>query len=221
MDKYMDDIDGYAIPFTDVIDLIEFYPYAHPYRVAFTLIALTGCRIAELNNIGANSFRGNFLIWKTGKNQKGYRRERIPNWFMLEINEYIKKHPTSQTRLFQFKTEWLRDKLNKIIRPALKGNWLVQKPIPIKNGAVQKEYLYQLKGLRHNFATLTFYNQFLKWGGTVAVEFTCKRMKHSSYKMTAGHYIGNFERLDIEKYKALDMSEIINNGKQKKIIEYM
>lgn len=220
MDKLSLDSDGYAIPFNEVIRLIEFFPLANKYRVAFTMIALTGCRIAELNNMGVDSILGEYIIWKTGKNQTGYRKEKLPIWFIEEIKEYLSKCPHCNKKLFPYNTEWLRDILNKQIRPTLGGDWIKKKPQPTKKGAVKFNYIYQLKGLRHNFATLDFYNQFSRWGGTVAVEFTAKRMKHSSYKMTASHYIGNFERLKIEQYKGLEMSTILKTEKQNRLTEY-
>ena len=221
MDRLTLEEDGFAVPFEEIKRLLECLEYANKYRIALTIIALTGCRISELNNMGTKSFYGDFLMWKTGKNQKGYRKEKLPNWFLIELSEYLLKNQHSYNNLFNFKGERLRDLINKDLRPLLKGDWLIKKIKPSKKGAIREEYVFQLKGLRHSFATLDFYNKFLKWGGTVAVEFTCKRMKHSSYKMTAGHYIGNFKRLNVEKYKYKEIADILKNATQTRLGEFI
>ncbi|MDI6738703.1 MAG: hypothetical protein QME12_09425 [Nanoarchaeota archaeon] len=87
---------------------------------------------------------------------------------------------------------------------------------------MKEEYIYQLKGLRKNYQTLEFAKQFEKWqDASIALEFTSKNMKHSSGKITAYHYIENFESLNIEKYKHLTPAEIIANSQtQMRLMDY-
>ena len=212
--------ENYAIPFEDVKEMVDYLPYGHKYRVALMLLTLTGCRICELDNMGINSIGCGFLYWKTGKNQKGFRKEDLPDWFMSELQYHIDNNHCSNNRLFDFKGNSFRRIFNKEIRPKLNSNWQIKYIKANKKYAVE-EYAYQLKGLRHNFASLDFYNNFCKWGGTVALEFTCKRMKHSSYKITCGHYIGGFDKLKIDQYKGCTMSEILHNKiSQRRIGEF-
>jgi len=213
-------IQGNALPFKEVIKLIDFFPFGNPYRVAYTLLALTGARISEIDNMGPKCLRGDLLIWKTGKNQKGYRRAYMPQWFLNELSFYMENSPHCSNKFFLFAGKTLRDVLNKQIRPILKGDWLKLKDQP-PNGMDRQEYVYQLKGLRHSYATLDFYNKFKKWGGTVAVEFTCKAMGHSSYKMTAGHYIGNFEKVEVEKWQGWSIADILKQADQRKMTEFL
>lgn len=171
--------EGYAIPFNEVIRLIEFYPRGHPYRVGFTLMALTGCRCSEINNFGVNSFYGEWVIWKPAKKQGGMRKEKLPMWFLKDLELYLQKFPHCDDKLFPFDQEELRQVLNKRVRPVLGGAWLQK---TFSRGCIKNEYVLQLRGLRHSWSSLDFYNNFLTWGATMAVEMTCKRMRHSLIK---------------------------------------
>lgn len=221
MDKFNLECDGYAIPFNEVVRLIEFLDWGNKYRVAFELLALTGARISELKNMGLSGLRGNILVWKTGKNQKGYRRVELPEWFIKELFYHLDNHNHPSKGFFDFDGGVLRHVLNKQIRPCLGGLWQQKRPCPTGRGALKYEYLLQVKGLRACYATLKFYNNFKKWGATLAVECTAAAMRHSSYKMTAGHYVvGNFARLDIEKYGGYEIKDIIKLASQRKLGEF-
>lgn len=219
--KETEEMDGYAIPFHEIKRLLNFYPYGHRFRIAFELLALTGMRINELNSIGLNSFYGDHVVWKCGKNQKGYRREKLPQWFLVELQTYLNNYPHSNSHLFNFQAKMLRDVLNKRVRKQLGGFWIVQRPDPSKNGVIKFEYVYQLKGLRHSFSTMEFIRYFEKFGGDIAVGYVSRRMHHKSEKLTAHHYICNFEKLSIYKYKGHSIGEILKEAHQKRIIDYM
>ena len=125
MDVLTLDVDGFAIPYPEIKRLVQFFSFGHPYRMAFSLIALTGCRISELKNIGRRSFFGEYVLWKTGKNQTGYRKEKLPPWFYYELEYYFRHYPSSDYKLFpNFNPNRLRDVLNKEVRPVLGGDWL-------------------------------------------------------------------------------------------------
>jgi len=53
------------------------------------MLALTGCRLAELNTMREEHLRGNIIFWQPGKNQKGWRREALPEWYLRELREYM------------------------------------------------------------------------------------------------------------------------------------
>lgn len=214
------DSEGYSIPFYEVKRLIEFLPYASSHRIAIELLSLTGMRVSELEKIKLNCFYGEFVIWKTGKNQRGYRKEKLPFWFLHELDKYIQSYSFVDGFLFGFDSNTLSTYINKKIRPKIAGNWLKKRVKP-RGSLKGLEYVYQLKSLRHNFATLEFARNLDKWGKDVAVIFTAKKMKHSTYKMTAEHYLENFDSLDIERYKEVSMSDLLKEANQRKITEFL
>lgn len=211
---------GYAIPFEEVINLINCFEYGNKYRVAIEMVALTGCRLAEIDNMGVNSIYGDHIIWKLGKNQKHYRKVKLPEWFLKEICCHLSKNQHCAERLFNFSGKELGRIVRRRARPKLGQAWHAKRPVPQKDGGIVWEYCLQVKGLRHNYATLRFKEYFDKWGGTVAVELTAKELQHSSYRITAGHYVGNFDQLEIEKYKGLSVADILNRGVQSRLPEF-
>jgi integrase len=211
------DKEGYAVPFDEVRRLIEYFPYGTKYRVAIELIALTGCRLCEIERIGLRNFRGSVLVWKPGKNQKGYRKESLPKWFMDELDFYLRKNPHSYETLFPFNGDSLSRYVNKI-RKHLGGGWNIRKE---RDDLTNGHYIYMLKGLRHSFATVTFYKSFLKWGGTLAVEKTAKKMRHSSYKITAQHYIDNMDDLKVNELHTLEIHRLLKEDLQTKLTEFL
>lgn len=214
-----------CIPFDDVKRLINFFPYADPKRIAIELLAVTGMRISELEHIFLTSFYKDskgfvYLIWKPGKTQKGQRKELLPSWFIPELDKYIQTNQKG-LKLFNFEYKALSNYINHHVRKKLGGNWNTKRPTSRGNyGGIA--YIYQLKNLRHNFATLDFARNLDKWGKDMAIEFTCKRLLHSSYKMTAQNYIENFSDLNILKYKNRNMSDILKeNSEQKSLTSYL
>lgn len=211
--------DGYAIPFDELKRLLDLFCYGNQYRVAFQFLALTGARISELKKIGLSCFYGNYVVWKAGKNQPGYRKEKLPNWFLQELFYYLKHHNHVASRIFPFDSSILR-KILSSKRKQLGGPWLHMRPDPSK-GAIKNSYLLQVKGIRHTLATLKFKNYAIKYGFTYALEKTANDLKHSTYKMTTRHYINEWEELGFERYEGKTMAEIIKTEPQTKITEYL
>ena len=140
-------------------------------------------------------------------------------WFLKELDEYVKNHDFVNGRLFSFKHKTLNRYINMVMRPKIKGNWIIRRP-SIKGSQTALDYKFQLKGLRHNFQTLDFASNLEKWGKDMAIEFTSKRMRHSSYKITARHYIQNFEQLGIGRFKGRTMSDVFQGMSQTKLTEF-
>lgn len=217
-----------AIPFCEVKRLIEFLEYASAVRVMVSIAALTGCRMSELDCMTRNSIVASdrvYLVWRPGKGQKGQRKEALPRWFLPELDLYLKTHALiakggSEAPLFNFNHHSLRRYINQFVRPKVGGAWLT-KTMNTRGSMNGSEYLYQLKHLRHNFATLDFARNIERWGKDVAIEFTAKRLRHSSYKMTVGYYIESFEALRIHKYRAFSMADILRGAGQMKLFEFI
>lgn len=216
----MDENDGYAIPFREAKLLIEHFPYASQYRVAFTLLALTGMRIRELDSIGSANFNGSTLAWKLGKNQKRYRHVELPGWFLEELRIYLANTPHTDRRLFLYKAEVLRRVLAKI-RPRLGAPWQARRAYS-RRGMLAYEYKLQLKGLRHSFATFKFYQELQRWGSAeVALCFTAKEMRHSTHRLTAMHYVEDLDALEVQKYRHQSIGQALAGSSQRKLIEFI
>ncbi|MDI6738152.1 MAG: hypothetical protein QME12_06605 [Nanoarchaeota archaeon] len=214
------EIDSHAVPFNRVLEALNIMQYASDVRAMFQMLFLTGCRMKELDNMQASMIYGNVIYWHLGKNQRGFRKVRLPNYFVRELREYRNTHRVYGGKLFGIDAHTFRRYFAKFIRPRL-PSWQ-EKRFRDKCGVLEPEYIYQLKGLRKDFQTLEFARQLDKWkDASVALEFTSKGMKHSSTRITAKHYIENFESLDIERYKHLTPGEILSAGmSQMRLMDY-
>ena len=211
--------DSYAIPFKEVLRLLNHFTYASKYRVAIQMMALTGCRPSEIEKMGLINLRGNVISWRRGKNQKGWRRRALPAPFIKELFCMLKNTPHTAHKLFDFNIGTLRRIVN-TQRLKIGGGWTIKREYQ-REGAVRQEYIYQLKGLRHNYVTMLFYNYYTKYDAALAVEFAAKEMGHSSYKMTSRHYLDGLEILNPESFVGLSMAEILNSPFQSKIGEFI
>lgn len=195
-------------------------PYASSNRVMFTMLFLTGCRLTCLDRMRLRNLHGEHLYWRPGKNQKGWRKERLPIEYLEELRAYRETHRVDQDRLFGIASETFRREFNRASRPTLGPAWRRKRPV-MRNERLDLEYVYQLKGLRKDFQTLDFkrnYDELCDAG--LAIEMTSKRMRHSSTKITARHYIENFDALGVKTLPSLVPNELLRMGQQKRLLDY-
>lgn len=193
--------EGNLIPFYLVKILFEAVPYASDLRVFFQLLHQLGCRICEVTRMKRSLIKGNFIYWKLGKNQKSWRKEFISTELIEEIDEYRRTHRVYSDRILGPTHVSLSQYFIKM-RHTLGPEWNEQVEV-VKNDAFCNAYKYQLKGFRKNFQTILFYYYWKKTGSPeLAMEMVCKKMKHSSRKITFQHYIENINSIggDVDKY---------------------
>lgn len=218
------EVDSYAIPFGNVKEVLDLLEYGNQVRVMFEMLALTGCRISELDSFRVDQLHkvsdGWVVFWKPGKKQRGVRKERLPDAFVNELR-YCREHfRVKGCRMFSFKSCTFRRRFNEFVRPLLSGAWREVKPSG-KRGRAPFEYVLQLKGMRKNFQTLLFAKEWQEWhDASFAMEKTCKRMRHHSKHITVNHYIENFERLDINKYVDCNPADLLGVGVQKRLNDF-
>ncbi len=201
--------DSQAIPFPLVADVIQRLEYASYERVMFTMLAMTGCRIRALDNMFVDRVVEGVLHFHEGKSTTGLRRCALPSFFWKEIEEYRKKHDVCSRRLFGVSAEHFTKVFLRQLRPYLGGVWLEQ-VVDFSHPLRTKRYKYRLKGLRKNFQTLEFAQQLLKWKDAgMALEMTSKSMRHSSARITAYHYIENFDAIDAERNAYYSMPQLL------------
>ena len=204
--------DSEAIPFPVVADAIQRLEYASAERVMFTMLAMTGCRIRALDNMFVDRVVEGVLHFHEGKSTTGLRRCSLPSFFWKEIEDYRKKHDVCSRRLFGVSAEHFTKVFLRVVRPYLGGLWVDKRP-DFSHPIRQERYVLRLKGLRKNFQTLEFARDLAKWGDAgVALEMTSKRMRHSSARITAYHYIENFDAIDAERNAAFSMPELLRSG---------
>lgn len=220
MQKYNLENDCRAIPFDRLKEALAFMPWASSLRVMFLMLALTGCRIHELDRMKKSLLYDNVLFWHLGKNQVGFRKERLPSWYLKELQEYWKNNRIFQDRFFGCSGDTFRRYFNRDVRPWMSRAWQEKRLVP-KQGELQEEYILQLKGLRKTYQTLEFAKQLDKWKDSgVALEFTAKKMRHTTRQITAYHYIENFDALQIEKFKELTTEKIVQDNRQARLFEF-
>ncbi len=169
--------------------------YASTCRVMFTMLALTGCRLSEMDNMKQSYLKDGWLWWRLGKNQKNYRKVKLPDPFIQELKDYRESHRVPSDSLFGVEHRTFRRYFNRTIRKLLGGGW-IEKTEALGCNGFTEEYLLQLKGLRKSYQTLLFKAEYEKWGDPgVALQFTSKAMRHSSERITAYHYLVNFDTL--------------------------
>lgn len=212
--------EGYGIPFDKALEAINFMEYGSDVRVMFEMSFLTGCRLSELNNMRVSKLFEDVLFWNIGKNQRGFRKQKLPPSYLEELKNYRENNRVYKDKLFGVSSESFRKYFHRDVRPKLSPAWQEKRLFSRKN-ELREEFVLQLKGLRKNYQTLEFAKQLDKWkDSSIALEFTSKKMKHSSKHITAYHYIENFETLQIDKYKQLTPEQILKNRGQTRIIDF-
>jgi integrase len=209
--------DGTAIPLAEIKRVLEFMSYGSTVRVMFGMLFWTGARICELDNMKRGNIYDGYVYWKTGKNQNNYRKEKLPNHFIEELQEYWDNNRILGDKMFGVKHETFRRYFNKDVRPFLGDAWREERLV-FKIGTIQRENILQLKGLRKTFQTFVFAQELWKWNNPeVALQFTSKKMRHSSTKLTAYHYLENFDVLGIADPKNVKpFAEV----RQKRLMDY-
>jgi integrase len=209
--------DGTAIPLAEVQRVLSFMTYASTVRVMFGMLFWTGARICELDNMKRGNIYGGYVYWKTGKNQNDYRKEKLPKHFIDELSEYWASNRLLGDRMFGVKHDTFRRYFNRDVRPFLGDAWREERLV-FKIGNIQRENILQLKGLRKTFQTFVFAQELWKWDNPeIALQFTSKKMRHSSTKLTAYHYLENFDVLGITDPKNVKpFSEV----RQKRLMDF-
>jgi len=213
---------GNAIPWDMIQEVITYLKYGTASSIMFKTLVYTGCRISELSNMTPKNILNGYIIWKTGKNQTGYRKEKMPESWLDELKAYRSNNNCPINQLFHKRGQTFVDEFNKQIRSKLSPKWTWKRIHPVKD-KFHAEYVFQIKGLRKNFQTIKFNKYYKKYKDAgVALEFISKEMKHSSKHMTAYHYIENCDILEIEKYRDLEIETILNTKKnQTSILEFL
>ena len=190
--------DGTAIPLLEVKKTLDFMTYASTVRVMFGMLFWTGARICELDNMKRGNIYGGYVYWKTGKNQNDYRKEKLPNHFIEELQEYWGNNRILGDKMFGVASDSFRRYFNKFVRPFLSDLWREERLV-YKQSTITRENILQLKGLRKTFQTYVFAQELWKWDNPeIALQFTSKKMRHSSTRLTAYHYLNNFDVLGID-----------------------
>lgn len=211
-----------AIPFPEIKRAMRSLPYGSYVSVMFKFLACTGARVRELNLMRRSLLcqckddpNAATLYWQCGKNQKGYRKEKIPDWLLTEYMIYTEQNKTFQDRLFGCESQVLEKRFRKF-RPLIGGAWMrrvwLQSPC-----ARKEEFFYTLAGLRKSFTTLQFAKESAKYKNDfhVGLLMVSARLKHSSCGLTARHYCREFEGLNIWQYAGQEIGEILRHDSQK------
>lgn len=219
------DVESHAVPFQNIAEVTDFLPYGDQIRVIFQFLVVTGSRIAEINKFVMSQLyrqeEGFILCWKLGKNQKTYRKEVIPERLVKELLYCREKNRCYQDMMFSISANSFRRYFNRDVRPHLSNAWQ-EKSLQLLEGHLKEQYRIQLKGLRKNFQTLMFAKELERWKDSgVALEMVSKRMRHSSARITAYHYICNFETLQIQKYIHCSPEDLLKESRQKRLYDFI
>ncbi|MGV8169233.1 MAG: hypothetical protein ACP5N3_04220 [Candidatus Nanoarchaeia archaeon] len=209
-----------AIPVREIHRVLEILPYASTSRVMFEMLAFTGCRLAELDNMRWSLLKEEWLYWKLGKNQTSYRKVKLPSQYIQELRDYRESHKVVADVLFGLTSDSFRRHFNRYTRGLIGDEWLLKSEF-LKNGFFVPEYKLQLKGLRKTYQTLLFKKELEKWDNPeVALQFTCKEMRHSSERITAYHYLVNFDSIGAEK-NIVVVEDLAHNPVQRLLVDFL
>lgn len=191
---------SYAIRFKDAMRLIEYFPYADPYRVAFLILFHTGMRTKELERLRPGDFGNGYVTYRLGKNQDGNRTVALNSQVIAEVKEYLKIHPNSELKMFPFSASSLRrNALCKYIRSMLRGDFV--KKVRTNKPNHRDDYIVSLKSFRHTYQCLLYWSVYkshplFKGDAQMAAAWVASEMKHSgTYTITARHYLHSIDYL--------------------------
>lgn len=199
------------ISFSNVCKAVNFLPYASQYRCMFLMLALTGMRIAELDRCFKSNLQGRVLIWRLGKNQRTWRKELLPDFFVNELKVFWQNEPTKGDKMFLCSAESFTRKFHKL-RPKIGGEWNKKVKTKGRNTQWAYDWVLQLKNLRKNFWTFDYYRNLQKFPEHLALLLTARRARHKSEFITGVHYAGNFDKLECERYKSYEMAQVLERG---------
>lgn len=212
--------ESYIIPIMETKKLIEVMEYGSTHRVAVLLLILTGARIREITRLTTFDFYQDYVFISLGKNQKGKRKERLPQWFLQELDFYMTHNSFVANRLFPFNSNELLQYFNKYIRQKVGGNWLKKTPYS-KGNMVGTEWYYQLKGFRHTYQSLKFVNYYDKYKDAgLSAELVSKDMKHHCRALTVRHYL-NPDVDELRRYKGLTMNDLVRQNEQQRLNQFL
>jgi hypothetical protein len=217
----VEDTECSAVPFEALQGLLVSLEYGSPSRVIVEMLALTGCRCASIDRMRIDRVYEGVLYWHEGKSTRGLRRERLPEWYWDELVYYREHYDVRGVHLFGLCWASWRKQWERFVRPVLPVMWQERRLVPFGSGW-REEYVLQLKGLRKTFQTAEFYRQLARWRDAgVALQMTSKRMRHSSERITAHHYIKEFGRLDPRDLGVSPAVALRGVGRQQRLLDYM
>lgn len=218
--KQIIDNEMYAVPIPFVRQALQLMEYASTERVMFQMLYFTGCRVSELDHMKPELLHENTIYWQPGKGQVGTRKEVLPEAYIKELAAYRSTHRVSSNQLFGPKATTFRRYFDRDIRPKLSPAWRMKRRV-VRSKAFGEEYALQLKGLRKTFQTMVFVQEWRRWGAAdVALEFTSKRVRHSSKHMTAYHYLQGFENIALLNISTLEPGRALEACLQKRMIDF-
>src|SRR3990167_7967033 len=217
------DTEGHTIPIPEINALFRVLPYASTVSVMTKMLHYTGGREACLDKMRRDKIfpvpGGVFIYLQPSKNQRGMRKEFLPDSYILELNVYWENNRSYGKKVFGVSGETFRTYFKKM-RSVLPLSWQKKRPV-VRSYGVIMEYQYQLKGFRKNFQSLGFKRELDEWGDPgIAIEMISKRMCHSSTKITARHYVEGFKSLCIENLTSLEPANLLKQQYQKRLLEF-
>lgn len=200
--------EGYALPIEKVKELLSSLEYGSCNYVMTLWLALTGCRIRELDNMTVQGFKGSYFFWKIGKNQKGHRRVKIPQYAFDALMYYRSRERVYKNQLFHKSGETYRRQMNK--HRKLFGSEWTAKISNFKNNSIRHEdFMLQWKGFRKTYMTFKFYKNWDKYGDPhIATLAVTKEVGHGSIYMTFNHYIEDGTNINIRKWLNYDYENL-------------
>lgn len=209
-----------AICYSDFKTLISSLGYATPVRVMLLMLAYTGCRVAELERMRYTDLVGNTIYWRPGKNQKGHRKETLPQSYINELNVYRADYPVAQGLVFGMRADVFRRHFN-CLRKDVGGRWVLKTSEELNGPSRNKNYVLQLKGLRKTFQTILFRYYSQKYGDSmVALGMVAKRMRHAAKETTLHHYIEAHDKIEADRWEECFFSRKPSYEAQRKMWEY-
>lgn len=200
-------------------------PWGSITRCMFEMAGIVGARISELDDMRYNDQKrcfvaGNYLYWRPGKGQRGWRKEYLPNYYLSELAYMRANNRMLGDRLFPVSSETFASYFNKKVRPLLGSAWNQKTLRAGRYGG--KGYLLELKNLRKTWATHTIFLENKKWDDWhTSIEIvSSQRMKHSKTFITVTFYLKNFSQINMVKWGDMEPWQVFSLANQRHIPEF-
>lgn len=215
--------DAYALTWPAIRELYDFLPWGDPVRVMARVAQQTGCHKIELNMMKKSFLHedGTFYFETAKKRAKQLRKVQLSMDLVKELNHYWNHHMTFKDMMFGISSDTWTRYFNRDVRPKLSHVWNEKRPTAEK-GKLYLEYVCQLKGFRHTYATMKFAKAYDRYKDAyVAAEMVAKDLKHSVKAITVRHYIFNLDLLGLETCLKYEPHNVMENVSQARVLDYI
>lgn len=216
-------VDAYALSWPAIKELYDYLPWGNPIRVMARVCQQTGAHKVELDLMKKSLLHedGTFFFECAKKRAKQMRKVQLSEDLLRELKFYWENNLTYADRMFGISSDTWTRYFNRDVRPRLSHLWNEKRPVAEK-GKLVLEYVSQLKGFRHTYATMKFAKYYERYKDAyIAAEMVARDLKHSAKAITVRHYVINLEMLGLDTCLKYEPHTIMENISQSRVLDFI